>query len=109
MLSQKRIKLKTRVRFITVAHKTPITPCEYCVLNARKSHKAEDALIPKTISPILSNTNTCPKSHSIQPPTPRNITKVLRDIHAENCFDTDVVGDIFSDTGISSSELMDAE
>ena len=38
---------------------------------------------------------------------PRDITKVLRDIHAENCFDTNVVGDIFSDTGISLSELMD--
>ncbi len=38
---------------------------------------------------------------------PRDITKVLRDIHAENCFGKDVVGDIFSDTGISSSELMD--
>ncbi len=47
-------------------------PCVRCVPNAQKSCKPKDALIPKTIKPILSNTNPClsPKSHSIQPPTP---------------------------------------
>ncbi len=47
-----------------------------------------------------NNTNPLKNKHmskiSLHSTTdPRDITKVLRDIHAENCFDTDVVGDIF--------------